>query len=257
MREAAVAGLDVVALTDHDSTAGWDAAADALPEGLRLVRGAEISCVSDGISLHLLGYLFDPTYAPLAAALAGLRESRETRAQRMVSLLEADGHGVSWAQVAELAGGTVGRPHVARALVDTGLIAAVEEAFTQEWIGTGGRYWAGKDDLDVLRAIELVAGAGGVTVFAHPSATGRGRTVSDDVIRAMAAAGLSGLEVDHPDHDESARRHLTQLAAELGLLSTGSSDFHGGNKQVQLGEHVTDEDAFEALVSRATGVEVL
>jgi predicted metal-dependent phosphoesterase TrpH len=257
VQEAAAAGLDVVALTDHDTTAGWAAAADALPAGLSLVRGTELSCARGGISLHLLGYLFDPAEPAFAAARRHLRESRVGRAERMVSLLAADGHDISWDQVLELAGGTVGRPHVAQALQAAGLVGSMSEAFSPEWIGTRGRYWVAKSDLDVLEGIRLVTGAGGVPVFAHPAATKRGRTVSDDVIAEMAAAGLAGLEVDHVDHDEAARAHLRGLAAELGLFVTGSSDFHGVNKTVQLGEHTTAGPAYDEIVARATGLEVL
>ena len=255
--EARAAGLDVVALTDHDTTAGWSAAADALPAGLSLVRGAEISCTSGGISLHLLAYLFDPDEPAFAARRHQLRASRLQRAERMVGLLADDGHPVTWAQVQELAGGTVGRPHVAQALIDAGLVASVEEAFTAEWIGTRGRYWVGKADMDVFEAIRLVAGAGGVSVFAHPRATKRGRTVGDEVIAAMAEAGLAGLEIDHVDHDEAARTQLRGLATDLGLLVTGSSDFHGENKAIPLGENLTSDPSYDELVARATGAEVL
>ena len=257
VRAAATAGLDAVALTDHDTTEGWAAAAAALPDGLRLVRGAEISCSRNGISLHLLGYLFDPDDLALAAQLQVLRESRRDRAERMIAMLVADGHAVSWQQVSELADGTVGRPHVARALVDAGLVPSLAEAFTADWIGTRGRYWAGKHELDVLDAMRLVHAAGGVTVFAHPGADARGRTVGDDVIEEMAAAGLAGLEVDHVDHTPETRDRLRGIAASLGLLVTGSSDYHGGNKLVRLGEHRTAPAVLDELTSRATGVSVL
>ena len=246
-----------MALTDHDTTAGWAAAAAGLPAGVSLVRGAEISCTTGGISLHLLAYLFDPGEPEFATAREALRESRRTRAQRMVASLEAAGTGVTWEQVQAGAGGTVGRPHVAQALVAAGLVPALADAFTPEWIGTGGRHWAGKLELDVLEAIALVRGAGGVAVFAHPEASARGRTVGDDAVAAMAQAGLAGLEVDHVDHTPPAREHLRGLAAELGLLPTGSSDFHGANKTVALGAHTTSRQAYEALVAQATGVPVV
>jgi 3',5'-nucleoside bisphosphate phosphatase len=255
--EARDAGLDVVALTDHDTTAGWDEAVAALPAGLALVRGAEISCVHDGISLHLLGYLFDPDEPALAAALAGLRASRVGRAESMVRLLEADGTGVTWQRVQELAGGTVGRPHVAQAIVEQGHVGSVAETFTAAWIGTGGRYWAPKAELDVVEAVALVTAAGGVCVFAHPAAVRRGRTVPDEAVALMAQAGLAGLEVDHVDHDDAARVALRALAADLGLLVTGSSDYHGANKSVLLGAHTTTEAAYDELVARARGLQVV
>jgi predicted metal-dependent phosphoesterase TrpH len=257
VREARAAGLDVVALTDHDTTAGWAAAAGALPAGLSLVRGTELSCSRGGISLHLLAYLFDPAEPTFAAAREDLRASRIGRAERMVDMLAEDGYPVTWQQVRELAGGTVGRPHVAQALMAHGLVGSVSEAFTPQWIGTRGRYWVAKAELDVLDGIRLVTGAGGVAVFAHPAASKRGRTVGDDVIALMAAAGLAGLEVDHVDHDESEREHLRGLAGDLGLLSTGSSDFHGSNKSVRLGANLTSEAAYEQIADRATGLPVL
>jgi predicted metal-dependent phosphoesterase TrpH len=222
------------------------------------VRGAEVSCVAGGISLHLLAYLFDPEEPALARELRSLRESRVGRAESMARLLEEAGTGVTWARVQELAGGTVGRPHVAQALIEQGHVATVGEAFSPEWIGTDGRYYVAKRELDVLDAVRLVLGAGGVPVFAHPAAAARGRTVSDDVIVAMAEAGLVGLEVDHVDHDDAARAHLSGLAAELGLLTTGSSDFHGTMKTVRLAAHTTAEESYERLVAAATsGVPVL
>jgi 3',5'-nucleoside bisphosphate phosphatase len=257
VRQARHAGLDVVALTDHDTVEGHAAALAALPAGLSLVPGAEVSCTSGGISLHLLAYLFDPADPALAQALAALRTSRVGRAEAMARRLEAAGTGVTWAQVQALAGGTVGRPHVAQALVALGHVGSVGEAFSPEWIGTGGRFYVPKLELDVLEAVRLVTDAGGVAVFAHPSAVRRGRTVDDAVIARMAAAGLAGLEVDHVDHDDAARAHLRGLARELGLLTTGSSDFHGANKSVRLGEHLTPEASYERLTALATGAAVV
>lgn len=257
VREARAAGLSVLALTDHDTSVGWAAAADALPSGLALVRGAEISCVHDGISLHLLAYLYDPDEPALAATLQDMRDSRRERAEQMARMLEADGTGVTWERVQELAGGTVGRPHVAQALIELGHVADIPGAFVPEWIGTRGRYWVPKRDLDVLDAIRLVAAAGGVTVFAHPAASSRGRIVDEEVIAQMADAGLHGLEVDHYDHEPEARDVLRGLAADLGLLVTGSSDFHGTNKDVGLAENTTSVEMYERLVATATGLEVL
>lgn len=256
MAAAAAAGLDVVALTDHDTTAGWSAAAAALPPGLTLVPGAEISCTAGGTSVHVLGYLFDPAEPELAAALARMRESRVGRAARMVDLLAADGHQVTWERVRTIAAGTVGRPHVAQALVEAGLVRDVAGAFDRRWIGAGGRYWVGREELDAVAAVRLVAAAGGVTVFAHPRASRRGPTVDDGVIEELAAAGLAGLEADHVDHDPESSAGLRRLAGRLGLLVTGSSDYHGTGKEVRLGAHLTAPDVLAELVRRASGCAV-
>lgn len=248
MTLARESGLDVIALTDHDTVDGLVDAWAALPDRLTLVPGAELSCRADGVSLHLLAYRFDEHEPVLAAAMQQLRDSRVGRAEAMARSLEAAGTGVTWEQVRSLAEGTVGRPHLARALVQRGLVPTVAEAFTPEWIGAGGRHWVDKAELDVLEAIALVRAAGGVTVFAHPGADARGETVPDTTIAAMAAAGLVGLEVDHVDHPPATRARLRGLAGELGLVVTGSSDFHGDNKAVRLGENTTDPDAYEVLL---------
>jgi predicted metal-dependent phosphoesterase TrpH len=252
---AVEAGLDVVALTDHDTTAGWAEARAALPAGLTLVPGAELSCrwygADPSISLHLLAYLFDPADAALSAALAHVRQSRHNRAQRMVELLRADGVDLDWAEIAALAqGGSIGRPHLAQALVRKGLVGSVGEGFRSEWLGA--RYRVPKADLDVFTAVGLVRAAGGVTVFAHPRATVRGRVVPDELIRDLAAAGLDGIEADHEDHTPSQRAQVRRLAAVLGLFVTGASDFHGTNKTVRLGAQVTAPDQYEGLLARAT-----
>jgi predicted metal-dependent phosphoesterase TrpH len=254
---AASTGLDVVALTDHDTTAGWAPATGALPAGLTLVCGAELSCAWHGgtgrpISLHLLAYLFDPAEPALAEELARVRRSRLGRAERMVGLLRDDGVPITWEQVLSYAaGGTVGRPHIGQALVASGLVPNMDAAFASEWLGQ--RYRVPKEDIDVFRAVELVKGAGGVTVFAHPKAVRRGRIVPDSLIAELAAAGLDGLESDQADHRPAERDAVRALAADLGLLVTGSSDFHGTNKTVQLGENTTAPDVYEQLVARATG----
>ena len=254
VREAAAVGLDVLALTDHDTTGGWAAAIEALPPGLTFVCGAELSCRIGRTSIHLLGYLFDPAEPTFAAERERVRESRLHRGRRIVDLLAADGYPVTWDEVlGYAAGGTVGRPHIARALMKHGLVSTMDAAFTPEWLATRGRYWAPKEETDAAAAIRLVRGAGGVSVFAHPLATKRGRVVSDDDIAALAAAGLTGLEVDHVDHDASQRAHLRRLAADLSLQVTGSSDFHGESKAVRLGDETTTPEVYEALVAAASG----
>ncbi|WP_040338394.1 PHP domain-containing protein [Candidatus Blastococcus massiliensis] len=258
MRTARAAGLDVVALTDHDTTDGWAAAEGARPAGLTVVPGMELSCRwfpddQPPISVHLLAYLFDPLSPALSAERARLREERLSRGERIVDALAGDGYPVVWAEIVEAsAGGVVGRPHVARALVRAGVVESVDAAFAT-LLHHRSPYYVTKADTDVRQGIALVRAAGGVPVFAHGLATKRGRVVGDDAIAEMAEAGLLGLEVDHPDHSEEERRHLRGLAGELGLLVTGSSDYHGTNKTTPIGACTTDPGQFEALLAAGTG----
>ncbi|MFF7549931.1 PHP domain-containing protein [Streptomyces canus] len=254
VRNAAAAGLDVVALTDHDTTRGYAAAIAALPVGLTLVTGAELSCRIGGVSMHMLAYLFDPEEPALLAERELVRDDRVPRARGMVARLQELGVPVTWEQVARIAGdGSVGRPHVATALVELGIVASVDDAFTGDWLADGGRAYVEKHETDPFEAIRLVKGAGGVTVFAHPGASKRGHTVPESAIAEMAAAGLDGIEVDHMDHDEDTRVRLRGLAKELGLLTTGSSDYHGSRKTVALGAYTTDPEVYGEITRRATG----
>ncbi|WP_069467091.1 PHP domain-containing protein, partial [Actinacidiphila rubida] len=240
VRNAAAAGLDVVALTDHDTVAGHAEAVRALsgPEagevreaGLTLVTGAELSCRVQGISMHMLAYLFDPAEPELHRERELVRDDRVPRARGMVARLQELGVPVTWEQVARIAGipadagadpaagapgVSVGRPHVAAAMVEAGVVDSVSDAFTAEWLANDGRAYVAKHELDPFDAIRLVKAAGGVTVFAHPGAHKRGETVPDPVIAELAAAGLDGLEVDHTDHDAPTRARLRALAADLG-----------------------------------------
>ena len=253
------AGLDVVAITDHDTTAGWSEAIAARPDGITVVPGVEFSCVHhepDGrrVSLHLLAYLVDPDDPAIHAEWTRLRESRRTRARTMVDRLHDDGYPISWPQVSALAGdASVGRPHIGRALVDAGVVPDVNAAF-QDLLSSRQPYYVRKADTDVFDALRLVRGAGGVAVFAHPEARRRGPVVSDETVAAMARAGLAGLEVDHPDHGPDDRAHAATLAADLDLVPTGSSDYHGRNKTTRLGQHTTDPDAYARLLDRPTAL---
>ncbi|MFG3013293.1 PHP domain-containing protein [Streptomyces cinerochromogenes] len=254
VRKASVAGLDVVALTDHDTTRGYGEAIAALPEGLTLVTGAELSCRIDGVSMHMLAYLFDPEEPALLAERELVRDDRVPRAKGMVAKLNALGVPVTWEQVERIAaGGSVGRPHVASALVELGVVPTVSDAFTEEWLADGGRAFVEKHETDPFEAIRLVKAAGGVCVFAHPAAAKRGRTVPEFRIAEMAEAGLDGVEVDHMDHAPDARDRLRGLAKELGLLVTGSSDYHGSRKTVALGAYTTDPEVYGEITRRATG----
>jgi predicted metal-dependent phosphoesterase TrpH len=254
VRNAAVAGLDVVALTDHDTTRGHAEAAAAVPAGVTLVTGAELSCRLDGIGLHMLAYLFDPEEPDLLRERELVRDDRVPRARAMVGKLRELGVPVEWEQVARIAGdGSVGRPHIAEALVELGVVPSVSDAFTPQWLADGGRAYVEKHELDPFTAIRLVKAAGGVTVFAHPLAVKRGRVVPEAAIAELAACGLDGIEVDHMDHDEATRARLRGLAHDLGLLTTGSSDYHGSRKTCRLGEYTTDPEIYGEITRRATG----
>jgi predicted metal-dependent phosphoesterase TrpH len=260
---AAAAGLSVVALTDHDTTAGWDEAAAALQPGLSLVRGAELSCASPNgrggtTTVHLLAYLFDPTAPTIVTEQSRLRAERRVRLQRMAERMAEDGYPID--PVALMAGlpadSPAGRPHLAMAMVAAGLVASVDEAFA-EFLNTRGRYHVSRRDTPVHTAIQMIADAGGVTVLAHAFARHRGPTVTAEVIKELAAAGLTGLEVDHPDHDPATRAELGALADDLSLIRTGSSDYHGTNKTIRIGQESTSRACLEALVARTSGVPVL
>ncbi len=252
VRAAAAAGLDVVALTDHDTTRGWADATEALPSGLRLVRGAEISCVYDGISLHMLAYLFDPEHEALAEEMSMALDDRVPRAKAIVAKLAAAGHPITWELVlAQLQdGATVGRPHIADTLVAAGVVPDRTAAF-DTLLHDGSEFFVGHYYVDAVRAVQLVREAGGVPVFAHPAAAKRGPTVGEDAIEAMAAAGLAGIEVEHRDNPPEARERLRALAARLDLLVTGASDYHGSGKENRLGENTTDPEVFEAVLAQA------
>ncbi|MUN39760.1 PHP domain-containing protein [Actinomadura litoris] len=250
VRRARVKGLDVLALTDHDTTGGWDEAAAALPDGLALVPGVELSCQEGGRSLHMLGYLFDPAEPELAAELARIRDDRVVRAKAMVARLQELGVDVTWEQVRALARGeAVGRPHIARAMLDAGAIKTADEAFGPRWIAQGGRAYAERYALDPERAIRLVGAAGGACVLAHPRAGRGGYVFADAVIERLAAAGLRGVEVDHPDQAPEDRAHLREVAASLGLAATGSSDDHGAPTGDRLGAETTAPGEYEKLIS--------
>jgi predicted metal-dependent phosphoesterase TrpH len=252
VRRAALAGLDAVALTDHDTVAGHAEARRALPDTLTLVPGMELSCRARGRGLHLLAYLFDQDAPELAAELARIRDDRVLRARAMVRRLADLGAAVTWDQVAAIAGpAVVGRPHIARAMAASGVIAEPGEAFTAEWIGDGGRAYVGRYALDPVRAIGLVRDAGGVTVLAHPRA-GREYWLADEQIARLAAEGLAGVEVFHPGHSGTERTGLLALVSDLGLVATGGSDDHGSLTGHRLGCETTGADAYRRLISQAS-----
>jgi 3',5'-nucleoside bisphosphate phosphatase len=250
MHRARAAGLDVIALTDHDTLGGHAAARAALPSGLTLVTGMELSTRLDGHSVHLLSYLPAGLSPELAAETQAIREDRVRRAQAMVGRLRELGVDITWDQVAALAtGDSVGRPHIARAMVAAGAIRAPRDAFTADWIAAGGRAYVSRYAIPPERAIALVRASGGAVVLAHPGALARGWRIPAEAIAELAGAGLAGLEVDHPDHDPAERRRLRGLAAGLDLLATGGSDDHGRLTGHRLGAETTTPEAFEQLMA--------
>jgi len=255
---AAGAGLDAIALTDHDTVAGVAEAVAALPPGLALISGMELSCRRDGHSVHLLGYLFDPEHEELAAQCRAIRQSRVERAKAMVGRLADLGTGVTWEQVAAIAaGGVVGRPHIARAMIEAGVVGSFDEAFTPQWIGPGGRAHVRRYALDPAAAIALLHSAGGVAVLAHPLAVTRGWIAGEELIAELALAGLDGVEVAHPDHDMAQRNQLTTVARRLGLAKTGGSDDHGQLTGDRIGCETTGQEDLGRLRERASGAAVI
>lgn len=261
VRAGAAAGLDVMAITDHDTTSGWAEAASALGAGMTLVRGAELSCAAVGesgleVTVHLLAHLFDPAHPELDTELTRLRGERVRRLRVMAERMAADGLPVDVQAVLTSAGDTLGRPHLGQALIAAGYVKTMDEAFAGVLSRRGG-YYEDKRDTPLLEAVRLVTAAGGVSTLAHCRAATRGGVLAESAIVELAAAGLTGLEVDHADHTPVDRARLRVLAAELGLVPTGSSDYHGTNKTLRLAENTTTQESYEQLVSGATGASLL
>ncbi|MFC5237066.1 PHP domain-containing protein [Pseudonocardia zijingensis] len=258
---AAAAGVDVLAITDHDTTAGWAEAAAALPPGMRLLRGAEFSCKSPtgrgdrDVAVHLLGYQFDPEHPAIVAEQSRLRAERVERLRRMTEKMAADGYPVDPDAVFALLpeGASAGRPHLAQALVAAGVVESVNEAFAT-LLYNGSPYFVPKTDTPVRTAIGMVRAAGGFTVFAHPLARRRGRVVEPSMIAELAGAGLVGVEVDHPDHAPEDRALLRRLVADTGLVGTGSSDYHGTNKTTPIALETTAPESLEQLLDSTAGL---
>lgn len=248
------AGLDAIALTDHDTTDGWaEGRAAAQETGIGFVPGIEISCKLAYTSVHLLAYLPDPTHQGLADELARVRASRNGRMPAVVERLNEIGLDISTNDVLAQATGTpsVGRPHVADALVAAGIVADRTEAF-DKYLADGRPGHVQRYAVEPTRAIELVRDAGGVPVIAHPWGRGSRRVLTADVIAGLTAYGLGGLEADHQDHSPADRAALRAIAADNGLIVTGSSDHHGlGKTDHDLGVNTTDPEQFEALLELA------
>jgi predicted metal-dependent phosphoesterase TrpH len=251
-------GLDVIALTDHDTVAGWDEAISALKSHesnskMDLVLGSEVSCQgADGTSIHMLGLLFDPNYSPLISEFEKTRENRVTRMSRIISRLNEAGIEITIEEVNAQKRGdaTLGRPHLADALVARGHVASREEAFNI-FLHNGSKFYINHYSPSPEVAIRLIKEAGGVAVIAHPLASRSGRKIDLEMLNQLIQAGLDGIEVDHRDHNEMERSELMRLAIEHNLVVTGSSDYHGTGKLNQLAEFTTHPEQWERLEAKA------
>jgi hypothetical protein len=253
VNKALSAGITTLAITDHDSTAGWDEAINALRSPLNLVLGAEISTLTmDGISVHMLGLLFDGEDKSMQEMLADSRDTRIPRMRKMIQLLTADGINISIEDVmaATPAGATLGRPHLADALVRNQVVASRDEAFL-ELLHNDSKYYVTHAAPTPEEAIIKINQAGGVAVIAHPFASRRGEIISVATFKDLVSAGLHGIEVNHRDHSQTEREQLNEIADQLELVKTGSSDYHGQGKLNALGENLTDPEQWARLESLA------
>jgi predicted metal-dependent phosphoesterase TrpH len=253
INKAHARGISVLGLMDHDTVAGWDEAISYLRPGMSLVLGSEISCQTlDGTSVHMLGMLFDRENTALAEVLSTTRDNRLTRMNRIIARLNEAGFEISIEDVlAQLApGATLGRPHLADALIAKKIVASRDEAFT-ELLHNNSKYYISHYSPTPEDAIRLIKQAGGVAVIAHPLASLRGRTVSIDSFKSMVEAGLDGIEISHRDQSEDERQLLREVVEQYDIIATGSSDYHGNGKLNQLAEFTTTPEDFEALEAKA------
>jgi 3',5'-nucleoside bisphosphate phosphatase len=254
VNKALSAGIAVLGITDHDTTSGWAEAISAARKPISLALGAEISTLtSEGISVHMLGLLFDGENAEIQAMLSGARDTRIPRMKKMIELLRADGFSISMEDViaATPEGATLGRPHLADALVKNGVVKSRDEAFA-ELLTNDSKYYVTHATPTPEVAIGIIKAAGGVSVIAHPMASRRGEVISISIFSDLVAAGLNGIEVDHRDHTSIERAELRKVASELNLVITGASDYHGLGKLNSLGENLTDPAQWERLESLAS-----
>ena len=259
INKALAAGITTIGLTDHDSIGGWQEATNALRGGISLVPGAEISCqTTDGISVHILGLLFDSNNSQLMNTLEKTRENRHGRMEKIIARINEAGIDINMADVLEQLsdGATLGRPHLADALVKKGVVASRDEAFSQ-MLHNNSKYYVSHYSPSPEDAIKLIKAAGGVSVIAHPMASHRGRIISLDTFGSLITAGLDGIEVDHRDHSPDEKAQLITLAKESNLVMTGASDYHGNGKLNQLGEYITEPSQWEKLEARATARRVI
>ena len=253
VKKAIAQGLEVLGISDHDTTSGWQEATESLRGNLKLALGTEISCLTDdGISVHMLGLLFDPLHQEMQTVLEETRDGRLPRMRKMIQKMQAEGFDISIEDVEKAMpdGATMGRPHLADALVNKKIVKSRDEAFA-DLLHNESRFYVSHAAPTPIEAVKLIRRAGGVAVIAHPFASRRGETISADSFRNLVQAGLHGIEVNHRDQSVDERKQLTQIADELGLVKTGASDYHGNGKLNSLGENLTDPAQWERLESLA------
>ena len=259
VNKAIVQGLEVLGISDHDTTSGWQEATESLRGNLKLALGAEISCLTDdGISVHMLGLLFDPLHQEMQTVLEETRDGRLPRMRKMIQKMQAEGFDISIEDVEKAmpAGATMGRPHLADALVNKKIVKSRDEAFT-DLLHNESRFYVSHAAPTPIEAVKLIRRAGGVAVFAHPFASRRGQILGVDDFADLVTAGLNGIEVDHRDHNPSERAMLRVIATDLDLVITGSSDYHGTGKLNSLAENHTDRAQWEKLESAANARRVV
>ena len=248
------AGLGTVAITDHDSTAGWaEAFAAASGTGLTVIPGMELSTNYGPASVHMLAYLFNPDDTAIIAETALIRDGRLHRAERIVERIAAD-YDITWEDVLAQStdGGTLGRPHIADALVAKGLVSDRSAAF-ESILHWQSSYYEKYYAPSPLEGTRMIVAAGGVPVLAHPATHGRYRVIDEKAIAELVDSGLFGLEIHHRDNTDDGKMRLYELAEKYDLVITGSSDYHGEGKPNRLGENTTAPDVLARIVAEATG----
>jgi len=259
VKKALATGVTTLGITDHDSTAGWEEAITALQPQIQLALGAEVSCLTaDGISVHMLGLLFDGEDEQLQQMLSDCRDTRLPRMRKMVALLQADGFDISLEDVYQAAPdqATIGRPHLADALVAKKIVATRDEAFA-DLLHNESKYYVTHAAPTPADAIATIKRAGGVAVIAHPFASRRGQILTADTFQDLVVAGLDGIEVHHRDQNAAEQQVLTEIARELHLVTTGASDYHGTGKLNAMAENTTHPAQWEALEARASARRVV
>jgi predicted metal-dependent phosphoesterase TrpH len=253
VNKAIVQGIEVLGITDHDTTSGWEEATQSLRGSLQLALGAEISCLTnDGISVHMLGMLFDPNHKEMQTVLEETRDGRLPRMRKMIEKMRTEGMDISIEDVEKAmpVGATMGRPHLADALVAKKIVKSRDEAFI-DLLHNDSRFYVSHAAPTPVEAIALIRRAGGVAVIAHPFASHRGQILKADDFADLLAAGLNGIEVDHRDQNPDERAMLRVIARELDLVVTGSSDYHGTGKMNLLAENRTSREQWQKLESQA------